>query len=124
MQKIGSIIKEKLKGKGFTVSEFARRINTNRNNVYDIFQRESIDTSLLQKISEVLEYNLFVHYAEDNISSIVSENPIIYDNINKENTSGYVNDFQKEIDYLKQLLEEKNKVIFLLEQQIQLLSKK
>ncbi len=47
MQKIGSIIKEKLKGKGFTVSEFARRINTNRNNVYDIFQRESIDTSLL-----------------------------------------------------------------------------
>jgi transcriptional regulator with XRE-family HTH domain len=124
MQKIGSIIKDKLKGKGFTVSEFARRINTNRNNVYDIFQRESIDTSLLQKISEVLEYNFFVHYAEDNISSIVSENPAIYDNINKENTSGYVNDFQKEIDYLKQLIEEKNKVIFLLEQQIQLLSKK
>ncbi len=79
---------------------------------------------VLQKISEVLEYNFFVHYAEDNISSIVSENPAIYDNINKENTSGYVNDFQKEIDYLKQLLEEKNKVIFLLEQQIQLLSKK
>ena len=56
---IGHLIKEKLEKSGMKKSEFARRINKTSQNVYDIFERKSIDTSLLAHISEVLEYNFF-----------------------------------------------------------------
>jgi hypothetical protein len=48
-----------LETKGISVTEFARRINKSRENVYSIFTRKSIDTGLLSKISEVLEYDFF-----------------------------------------------------------------
>ena len=40
-----------------SVSEFARRLNCHRQNVYDIFKRQNIDLSLLQRISRVLEHD-------------------------------------------------------------------
>lgn len=54
---IGSIIRQKLEESALSISEFANRINRTRPTVYDIFTRKSIDTELLLKISEVLEYN-------------------------------------------------------------------
>lgn len=45
-----------------TVSEFGRRINKSRENIYSIYSRKSIDTALLQKISEVLEHNFFQYH--------------------------------------------------------------
>ena len=53
----GQDVKKKVKERGMTVSEFARRIIRSRSNVYDIYKREYIDLRLLQKISEVLNYN-------------------------------------------------------------------
>ncbi len=40
-------------------SEFGRRINRAPQTVQDIFNRKSIDTDLLIKISDVLEFNFF-----------------------------------------------------------------
>ena len=40
-----------------SVSEFARRLNCHRQNVYDIFRREVIDVGMLQRISRVLEHD-------------------------------------------------------------------
>ena len=54
---LGQEVKKKVKERGMTVSEFARRIICSRSNVYDIFKREYIDISLLQRISKVLNYN-------------------------------------------------------------------
>jgi transcriptional regulator with XRE-family HTH domain len=56
---IGQQVKLVLESKGITVTEFAKRINKSRENVYSIFTRKSIDTNLLSKISEVLEYDFF-----------------------------------------------------------------
>jgi plasmid maintenance system antidote protein VapI len=56
---IGQLIKDKLERSGMKKSEFARRINKTSQNVYDIFERKSIDTALLASISEVLHYNFF-----------------------------------------------------------------
>ena len=53
----GQVVKNKLKERGMTISEFSRRINCSRSNVYDIFKRKYIDIPLLEKISEVLCYN-------------------------------------------------------------------
>jgi hypothetical protein len=56
---IGQQMKLVLETKGLTVTEFAKRINKSRENVYSIFTRKSIDTGLLSKISEVLEYDFY-----------------------------------------------------------------
>ena len=62
---IGKQIKEVFDEKGFTVAEFARRINKSRENIYSIFNRKTIDTGLLLKISEVLEYDFFKIYTSN-----------------------------------------------------------
>ena len=59
---IGNQIKEIFDTKDLTVSEFARRIDTSRGNVYGIFKRKSIDTNLLIKISTVLDHNFFQYF--------------------------------------------------------------
>ena len=56
---IGKEIREVFDKKGYTVAEFARRINKSRENIYSIFNRKTIDTGLLLKISEVLEHDFF-----------------------------------------------------------------
>ena len=56
---IGQQVKLVLETKGISITEFAKRINKSRENVYSIFTRKSIDTGLLSKISEVLEYDFF-----------------------------------------------------------------
>ena len=53
----GERIKEYLAVTGLSVSEFARRLRCHRQNVYDIFKRKTIDVTLLQRISKVLEHD-------------------------------------------------------------------
>lgn len=45
-----------------TAVELARRINLTRAGVYKIFEKESIATDQLQKISTVLKYDFFACY--------------------------------------------------------------
>ena len=59
---IGSKIKQITDKKGVNITEFSRRINTSRENVYGIFKRKTIDTGLLEKISKVLEHDFFQYY--------------------------------------------------------------
>ena len=59
---IGNKIKALVNKKGMSVSEFSRRINMSRENVYSIFKRKSIDTDLLTTISKILEYDFFQYY--------------------------------------------------------------
>lgn len=53
----GKKVKEHFAASGLSVSEFARRLNCHRQNVYDIFKRKTIDVTLLQRISRVLEHD-------------------------------------------------------------------
>lgn len=59
---IGSKIKGVFDNSGMPVSELARRIKTTRQNVYGIFERSSIDTALLERIGEALNYDFFHYY--------------------------------------------------------------
>lgn len=60
---IGQQIKAVVESRGITVTEFAKRINKSRENVYSIFGRKTIDTGLLDTISRVLEYDFFSHFS-------------------------------------------------------------
>ena len=54
---IGQRIKDIFDESGLTVSEFARQIHLERTTVYSLFERQSIDSLQLAKISVVLKHN-------------------------------------------------------------------
>lgn len=60
---IGKKIKEELYKQKISVSAFAKKISRSRNVVYDIFERESVDTDLLHKIGKVLNCDFFSLYS-------------------------------------------------------------
>ena len=59
MEPIGQLIKEELTAQERSVSWFARKLCLDRSNVYRLFQKNSIDTSLLTRISLVLNKDFF-----------------------------------------------------------------
>ena len=56
---IGHLIKDVFDEKGMSVTEFARRINCARPNVYSIFERYDIGVEQLINISIALDHNFF-----------------------------------------------------------------
>ncbi|CAN5228002.1 hypothetical protein BH09BAC5_BH09BAC5_01430 [soil metagenome] len=67
---LGIEIKKVLRNKGMSVSEFARRINKSRENIYSIFKRKSLDTDLLNNISQVLDYDFLGKETEGKLSTL------------------------------------------------------
>ncbi|MBR5475272.1 MAG: XRE family transcriptional regulator [Bacteroidaceae bacterium] len=64
MVHIGEEIRKELHRQERTISWFARKLFCDRSNVYDIFKRKSIDTALLMRISNILEYDFFSYYTD------------------------------------------------------------
>lgn len=62
---IGQLIKQKMEEEGKTVSWRARNLSYCRTNVYKIYDKKSIDTDLLMRISALLEYNFFLDYTNE-----------------------------------------------------------
>ncbi len=62
---IGQLIKQKMEEEGKTVSWLARNLSYCRTNVYKIYDKKSIDTDLLMRISALLEYNIFLDYTNE-----------------------------------------------------------
>ncbi len=69
---IGKKIREELDSKGMSVVDFATRIDRSRNVAYDIFERESIDTALLNRIAKVLNVDFFSLYSSQKEFSLES----------------------------------------------------
>lgn len=65
MVNIGQSIKEELQRQERSVSWLARKLNCTRSAVYRIFSKNSIDTSLLAAISEVLHRDFFQELSDD-----------------------------------------------------------
>lgn len=92
MVNIGQEINKVLRLRGVTASELARRINTTPQNVDSIKRRSTLDTELLAKIGQALEFDFFKLYKiKDTELSIVSEPPVKYG--------------KSDLEYLKSTLE-------------------
>jgi hypothetical protein len=84
-QHIGAQIRGVIEKRGMTVTEFASRINKSRENAYSIFNRKTIDTRLLQQISEVLDFDFFRQLSssyttlEAEYETLKSENKMLKD---------------------------------------------
>lgn len=59
MLHIGNTIHKELQAQQQTVTWFAQQLCCNRQNVYNIFKRPSLDTDLLLRISQILHHDFF-----------------------------------------------------------------
>lgn len=101
---IGHKIKEVVQNTKISVKEFASKINKSRTVVYSIFERRTVDTELLKKISEILKYDFFQYYCTEE-TSMVREAEVGYSKRNPSFT-----ELQKELQTCKrELLEIKEK---------------
>lgn len=119
---IGKKIKEEVYRQGISVTEFAKKINRSRNVVYNIFERESIDTALLNNIGKELKCDFFSLYSIQREYTItntknffVNEPNTFYGKLHTEELKTlqkHMEALQTEINYLKKinmLLESKKK---------------
>ncbi|MBQ8361007.1 MAG: XRE family transcriptional regulator [Bacteroidaceae bacterium] len=65
MKDIGELIKEELIRQERSVSWLARKLSCDRSNIYRIFQKQSIDTSVLKRISIILNHDFFVDLSNE-----------------------------------------------------------
>ena len=60
---IGQLIKAELYKQERTVTWLARKINCDRRNIYNVFERTYVDTELLLRISVALHTDFFAYYS-------------------------------------------------------------
>lgn len=65
-----SRIQQELKKQGRSLTWFSKEIGMDRSNVYKLFRRNSIDLSLLVRISILLKYNFLQECADEVYSEI------------------------------------------------------
>jgi hypothetical protein len=65
MLEIGLLIRQKLKERRRTIVWLAEKLSCSRTNVYKIFDKRSIDTDYLLRISDILDYDFFELYSEE-----------------------------------------------------------
>jgi len=61
---VGALIEAELRRQEHSVSWLARHLSCDRRNVYRIFQKESLDTSLLWRISCILDHDFFADLSD------------------------------------------------------------
>ena len=62
---VGEAIKKELERQGKTVVWFARKMSYSRANIYKIFEKPSIDTNVLMRISTLLGVDFFKSYSNE-----------------------------------------------------------
>ena len=109
---VGKKIKEEVYRQRISITAFARKISRSRNVVYDIFERESVDTDLLNKIGKVLNCDFFSLYSAQKEYSLegmknfnAKEPETNYSKNSQENTLQHQNQLLKnEVAYLKKII--------------------
>lgn len=64
MVNIGAIIKRELLLQERSVAWFAKKLCCERANIYRIFNKQSLDTELLLRISLILNHDFFQYYSD------------------------------------------------------------
>jgi len=77
---IGKEIRRVLSEKGMTNRALAAFIGTGERNIYTLFNKQTIDTGMLKKISEALNYDFFKFYQTAESVNSVSEDQAPYGN--------------------------------------------
>lgn len=120
---IGNKIREALHESRMPVKEFAIKINKSRTVVYNIFDRETIDTGLLNDIGKALNHNFFIYYAGNEYAGEMNDIDEKYA-VRSDRVKNLLKEFEAykaEIKELKEKLELTRRINALLEEKIKLL---
>lgn len=63
--KIGQLVHDKLNEQNKSVVWLAQQLSCSRTNVYKIFVKDSLDTSLLLRLSVIFRYDFFKSFSEE-----------------------------------------------------------
>lgn len=113
---IGEKIRERAVETRIGTTELAKSINTSKQNIYGIFKRESIDTTLLLKLCKALDYDFFSYYINPKLpphADIIDKKQKHYSSI--DNVPEY-NSLKNQFMDLKEKYELVKKVNLLLEE--------
>lgn len=61
---IGQCIKSRLEMQGQTTVWLARQLGCHRSNLYKLYDKHTIDTGVLLRISRIMDYDFFQLYSE------------------------------------------------------------
>ena len=61
---VGQLIQHTLHEQGRSVTWFATQLCCTRPNVYKIYQKESIDSALMFRISQILQHDFFLDFSQ------------------------------------------------------------
>ena len=75
MMHIGRHIQKVLKDKGYTVVWFAKELSCHRTTIYKAFEKSSIDTQDLMRVSRVLNYDFFSDLSKEFSESMKNTPP-------------------------------------------------
>ncbi len=78
MTHIGTCIRKRLEEQRKTVVWLSRQLACSRTNVYKIFEKEHIDTLMLARIGELLDYDFFRILSDDFRSTHPNNLPLDY----------------------------------------------
>jgi transcriptional regulator with XRE-family HTH domain len=116
---IGQKIRQLCEIKKIRKVDLASYLNMKRQNVYYIFEQESIQISLLKKISEFIKVPIQIFFEDENQENIeVAEQSIEYKSNYIEQLKITISALQSENDTLKRLLDMKDEQIENLKQRL------
>jgi len=125
MVHIGQKIRKIVNEQKIPVKEFASKINKSRTVVYNIFERKTIDTGLLDNIGDALKHNFFQYYINEEEFSVAKDDGISYLKKDEEISvlKTGLQQSKKEITELNEKLELLKKINSLLEDKLKSISK-
>jgi len=101
------VIKEISEKRNIPIVDLANKINMSPQNLHRCIRENKIEASVLEKISYILDVPINTFFNEKNNYAISGNHQINYG----IGTQTIITNEQKEIEYLKQLLEEKERLI-------------
>ena len=116
--KIGLIVKELMVKQNIEVAELAKRLGKTKQAVYDILDKEDVNTSLLRELSSIFNVPIAIFFdnSVNNNQSNTGDNSIVVgqnntiDALNLENKEKLENALL-EIKHLKDIIEAKDKLL-------------
>ena len=101
---LGQKVKEVAESKGYSQSALGKKINLSKPGVASMYKRSGIDTDLLIKLTEVLEYDFFAHvYEHKSLIKFKQEELSVY--------SVQIEQLKGEKHYLEKLVSKNDQII-------------
>jgi transcriptional regulator with XRE-family HTH domain len=120
---IGERIKDVFEAKKMKLKDFAEAIGVARQNVYRIFEKDTIDIDLLLQISTVLEHD-FIRYYTNKLSDNTSFGSVILHKRLESDSDKEIGQLKNELKLAKKEIDYLSKIIELMEERTKLLIEK